>query len=186
MTKGKMANVGLMSEISDSFFPPVWVLIKVLPGRARGVLRKYLYGDAQSRLQNVDHLYACVLKKKKTKNKNKNKQKNTRSLYLTCMTKPTHLYTIFTEMMTHYYHFHQQNSPSSYHHRNKGSLIYLEQFQNHPIGIPKLRKMHLKTFEHSRTPCFRSIPPPGGRKHSNDKRGYIRLVHGLTKITLKK
>ena len=50
-------------------------------------------------------------------------KKNTRSLYLTCMTKPTHLYTIFTEMMTHYYHFHQQNSPSSYHHRNKGSLI---------------------------------------------------------------
>ena len=53
-----------------------------------GVLRKYLYGDAQSRLQNVDHLYTCVLQKKK---------KNTR-LYLTCMTKPNHLYTIFTEM----------------------------------------------------------------------------------------
>ena len=75
------------------------------------------------------------------------------------MTKPTHLYTIFTEMMTHYYHFHQQNSPSSYHHRNKGSLIYLEQFQNHPIGIPKLMKMHLKTFEHPHTPCFREYPP---------------------------
>ena len=60
------------------------------PGR---VLRKYLYGDAQSRLQNVDHLYTCVLKKRK---------KKSRSLYLTCMTKPTHLYTIFTEMMTHY------------------------------------------------------------------------------------
>ena len=31
-----------------------------------------------------------------------NKQTNkNRSLYLTCMTKPTHLYTIFTEMMTH-------------------------------------------------------------------------------------
>ena len=116
-----------------------------------GVLRKYLYGDAQSRIQNVDHLYTCVLQKKK---------KNTRSLYLTCMTKPTHLYTIFTEMMTHYYHFHQQNSPSSYHHRNKGSLIYLEQFQNHPIGIPKLMKMHLKTSEHPRTPCFRENPPP--------------------------
>ena len=101
---------------------------------------------------NVDHLYTCVLKKK-----------NTRSLYLTCMTKPTHLYTIFTEMMTHYYHFHQQNSPSSYHHRNKGSLIYLEQFQNHPIGIPKLMKMHLKTFEHPRTPCFREHPPGGLR-----------------------
>ena len=85
--------------------------------------------------------------------------KNTRSLYLTCMTKPTHLYTIFAEMMTHYYHFHQQNSISSYHHRNKGSLIYLEQFQNHPIGIPKLMKMHLKTFKHSRTPCFREYPP---------------------------
>ena len=54
--------------------------------------------------------------------KKKKKKKNTRSLYLTCMNKPTHLYTIFTEMMTHYYHFHQQNSPSSYHHRNKGSL----------------------------------------------------------------
>ena len=75
------------------------------------------------------------------------------------MTKPTHLYTIFTEMMTHYYHFHQQNSPSTYHHRNKGSLIYLEQFQNHPIGIPELMKMHLKTFEHPRTPCFREYPP---------------------------
>ena len=117
----------------------------------RGVLRKYLYVDAQSRLQNVDHLYTCVLQKKK---------KNTRSLHLTCMTKPTHLYTIFTEMMAHYYHFHQQNSPLSYHHRNKGSLIYLEQFQNHPIGIPKLMKMHLKTFEHPRTPCFRECPPP--------------------------
>ena len=66
-------------------------------------------------------------------------------------------------MMTHYYHFHQQNSPSSYHHRNKGSLIYLEQFQNHLIGIPKLMKMHLKTFEHPRTPCFREyLPPPPG------------------------
>ena len=40
-----------------------------------GVLRKYLYRDAQSRLQNVDHLYTCVLQKKK---------KNTWSLYLTC------------------------------------------------------------------------------------------------------
>ena len=117
---------------------------------AGGVLRKYLYGDAQSRLQNVDHLYTCVLKKKK----------NTRSLYLKY--EPTHLYTIFTEMMTHYYHFHQQNSPSSYHHRNKGSLIYLKQFQNHPIGIPKLMKMHLKNFEHPRTPYFRENPPPPG------------------------
>ena len=88
----------------------------------------------------------------------KKKKKTTRSLYLTCMTKPTHLYTIFTEMMTHY-HFHQQNRPSSYHHRNKGSLIYLEQFQNHPIGIPKLMKMHLKTSEHPRTSCFREYPP---------------------------
>ena len=123
---------------------------KALLGLSRGVLRKYFYGDAKSRLQNVDHLYTCVLQKKK--------KKNTRSLYLTCMTKPTHLYTIFAEMMTHYYHFHQQNSPSSYHHRNKGSLIYLEQFQNHPIGIPKLMKMHLKTFEHPRTPCFREYP----------------------------
>ena len=60
--------------------------------------------------------------------------------------------------MTHYYHFYQQNSPSSYHHRNKGSLVYLEQFQNHPIGIPKLMKMHLKTFEHLRTPCFMENP----------------------------
>ena len=34
-----------------------------------GVLRKYLYGDAQSRLQNVDHLYTCVLEKKKKKKK---------------------------------------------------------------------------------------------------------------------
>ena len=34
-----------------------------------GVLRKYLYGDAQSRLQNVDHLYTCVLQKKKKKKK---------------------------------------------------------------------------------------------------------------------
>ena len=75
------------------------------------------------------------------------------------MAKPTHLYTIFTQMMTHYYHFHQQNSPSLYHHRNKGSLIYLEQFQNRPIGIPKLMKMHLKTFEHPCTPCFREYPP---------------------------
>ena len=115
-----------------------------------GGLRKYFYGDAQSRLQNVDHLYTCVLQKKK-------KKKNTWSLYLTCLTKPTHLYTIFTEVMTHYYHFHQQNSPSSYHH--KGSLIYLEQFQNHPIGIPELMKMYLKTFEHPRTPCFREYPP---------------------------
>ena len=57
-------------------------------------------------------------------------------------------------MMTHYCHFHQQNSASSYHHRNK------EQFQNHLIGIPKLMKMHLKTFEHPRTPCFRENPPP--------------------------
>ena len=103
-------------------------------------------------------------KKNKTK-QNKTKQKNTRSVYLTCMTKPTHLYTIFIEMMTHYYHFHQQNSPSSYHHRNKGSLIYLEQFQNHPIGIPKLMKMYLKTFEHPRTPCFRENPPPPPGKH---------------------
>ena len=58
-------------------------------------------------------------------------------------------------MMTHYYHFHQQNSPSSYHHRNmrnEGSLIYLEQFQNYPIGIPKMMKMHLWV---PRTPCFR-------------------------------
>ena len=59
------------------------------------VLRKYLHGDAQSRLQNVDHLYTCVLQK------NKQTNKQNRSLYLTCMTKPTHLYTIFTEMMTH-------------------------------------------------------------------------------------
>ena len=124
-----------------------------------GVLRKYLYGVAQSRFQNVDHLYSCVLKKKKKK------KKNTRSLYLTCMTKPTHLYTIFTAMMTHYYHFHQQNSPSSYHHRNKGSF-YLEQFQNHPIGVPKLMKMHLKIFEHSRTPCFREYPPGGKGRHT--------------------
>ena len=129
---------------------------------------------------DFDHLYyTCVLKKqkqkqkkpkqkknqnqkkKKQKQKKQKKRKNTRSLYLTCMTKPTQLYTIFTEMMTHYYHFHQQNSPSSYHHRNKGSLIYLEllQFQNHPIGIPKLMKMHFKTFEHPRTPCFREYPP---------------------------
>ena len=90
----------------------------------------------------------------------KKKKKKTRSLYLTCITKPTHLYTIFTEMMTHYYHFHEQNSPLSYHHKNKGSLTYLEQFQNHPIRIPKLMKMHLKTFEHPRTPCFREYPPP--------------------------
>ena len=69
-------------------------------------------------------------------------------------------------MMTHYYHFHQQNSPSSYHHRNKGSLIYLEQFQNHPIGIPKLMKMRLKTFEHPRTPCFREYPPRVPGNHS--------------------
>ena len=27
------------------------------------------YGDAQSRLQNVDHLYTCVLQKKKKKKK---------------------------------------------------------------------------------------------------------------------
>ena len=64
------------------------------PSPGGGFLRKHLYGDAQSRLQNVDHLYTCVLKKTK-------QNKNTRSLYLTCMTKPTHLYTIFTEMMTH-------------------------------------------------------------------------------------
>ena len=129
--------------------------------RGGGVLRKYLYGDAQSRLQNVDHLYTCVLKKKKP-NKQTNKQKNARSLspdYTSLVAKPIHLYTIFTEMMTHYYHFHQQNSSSSYHHRNKGSLIYLEQFQNQPIGIPKLMKMHLKTFKHPRTPCFRENPP---------------------------
>ena len=36
----------------------------------------------------------------------------------------------------------------------------MEQFQNHPIGIPKLMKMHLKTFEHPRTPCFREYSPP--------------------------
>ena len=100
--------------------------------RGGGVLRKYLYGDAQSRLQNVDHLYTCVLKKKTNKQTKQNKkQKKTPDHYTSSMTKPTHLYTIFTEMMTHYYHFHQQNSPSSYHHRNKGSLIYLEQLQNH-------------------------------------------------------
>ena len=75
------------------------------------------------------------------------------------MTNPTHLYTIFTEMMTHYYHFRQQNSPSSYHHRNKGSLIYLEQFQNHPIGIPKLMKMHLKALSMPVHHVLGSIPP---------------------------
>ena len=122
-----------------------YFLISLLIQTQEGVLRKYLYGDAQSRLQNVDHLYTCVL------------QKNTQSLYLTCMTKPTHLCTFFTEMTHH--HFHQQNSPLLYHHRNKGSLIYLEQFQNHPIGITILMKMHLKTFEHPRTPCFREYPP---------------------------
>ena len=35
----------------------------------------------------------------------------------------------------------------------------MEQFQNHPIGIPKLMEMHLKTFEHPRTPCFREYSP---------------------------
>ena len=97
---------------------------------------------------------------KKKKEKEKKKKKIPDHFYnrpTSLVTKPTHLYTIFTEMMTH--HFHQQNSPSSYHHRNKGSLIYLKQFQNHPIGIPKLMKMHLKTFEHPRTPFFRETPP---------------------------
>ena len=36
--------------------------------------------------------------------KKKINKKIKRSLYLTCMTKPTHLYTIFTEMMTHHDH----------------------------------------------------------------------------------
>ena len=118
-----------------------------------GFLENICTGMLKVDFQNVDHHDTCVLQKKKKK------KKTTRSLYLTCMTKPTHLYIIFTEMMTHYYYFHQQNSPSSYHHRNKGSLIYLEQFQNHPIGIPKLMKMHLKTFEHPRTPCFKEYLP---------------------------
>ena len=95
---------------------------------------------------------------KKQTNK-KQKQKNTRSLYLTCMTKLTHLYTIFTEMMTHYHHFHQQNSPSSFHHRNKGSLIYLEQFQNHPIWNTKIDENAPQKLWASSTPCFREYPP---------------------------
>ena len=37
------------------------------PTGGGGGLRKYVYGDAQSRLQNVDHLYTCVLKKNKPK-----------------------------------------------------------------------------------------------------------------------
>ena len=40
-----------------------FVVIADYPGGG-GVLGKYLYGDAQSRLQNVDHLYTCVLQKK--------------------------------------------------------------------------------------------------------------------------
>ena len=48
------------------------------------------------------------------------KKKKTSDHYTSLVTKPTHLYTIFTEMMTHYYHFHQKNRPLSYHHRNKG------------------------------------------------------------------
>ena len=124
----------------------------ILPGGGGGFLENICTGmlKVNFRMLTISIPVYC---KKQTK------KKNTRSLYLTCMTKPTNLYTIFTEMMTHYYHFHQQNSPSSYHHRNKGSLIYLEQFQNHPIGIPKLMKMHLKIFEHPRTPCFRESPP---------------------------
>ena len=87
------------------------------------------------------------------------KKKNTRSLYLTCMTNPTHLYTIFTEMMTHYYHFHEQNSPSSYHHKNKGSLIYLEQFQNHPIRIQNWWKCTSKPLSIPVHHVLGSIPP---------------------------
>ena len=79
--------------------------------------------------------------------------------YTSLASKPTHLYTIFTEMVAHYCHFSSENSPSPYQHRNNGSLLYLEQFQNHPIGIPKMAKMHLKTFEHPRKSFFREYPP---------------------------
>ena len=40
---------------------------KLPPGG--GVLRKYLYGDAQSRLQNVDHHIPVYCKKKKERKK---------------------------------------------------------------------------------------------------------------------
>ena len=81
------------------------------------------------------------------------------------MTKPTHHYTIFTEMMTRIPpNQYAQKLKTAHLHTiteiTEGSLIYLEQFQNRPIGIPKLMKMHLKTFEHPRTSCFRENPPP--------------------------
>ena len=87
------------------------------------------------------------------------KKKKIPDQYTSLASKPTHLYTIFTEMVAHYCHFSSENSPSPYQHRNNGSLLYLEQFQNHPIGIPKMAKMHLKTFEHPRKSFFREYPP---------------------------
>ena len=129
-------------------------------GLLGGILRKYLYGDAQSRLQNVDHLYTwptAKTKQNKTKtkkqNKTKTKTKNTRSL--------PHLYEKTNPSLYHFYwnddpllSFSSAKQPIVIP-SQKVSSIYLEQFQNHPIGIPNLMKMHLKTFEHPRTPCFR-------------------------------
>ena len=72
--------------------------------RRGGVLRKYVYGMLKVDFRMLTISIPVYCKKKK-------KKKKYRSLYLNCMNKPTHLYTIFTEMMTHYYHFHQQKQP---------------------------------------------------------------------------
>ena len=75
-----------------------------LPLGGGGFLENICTGMLKVDFRMLTIIYLCTAKKKERK-------KNTRSLYLICMTKQTHLYTIFTEMMTHYYHFHQQNSP---------------------------------------------------------------------------
>ena len=78
----------------------------------------------------------------------KKKKKKTRDHYTSLVWINQPIYTIFTKMMTHYYHFHQQNSPSSYHHRNKGSLglIYLKQFQKPPHWYTKIDENALQNL----------------------------------------
>ena len=101
----------------------------LLPGE---VLQKKLYGDAQRRLHNIDP-----------------------SLYLKKPDFVTHLYTIFLEKAPKLRQIGRFLGKIFQNTSNFANWAHWVCDENPPINIPKMTKMHLKTFEHPSIPSQR-------------------------------
>ena len=90
----------------------------------------------------------------------------------------THLYTIFLQKAPNlghigcFFSYIFQNTP------NFANWAHWVCDDNPPIDIPKLTKMHLKTFEHPRIPCVSENPPPGV------KAGLVYVLYTLGCVSL--